>query len=147
LEAVSQALSGSSESFFTKIDTTLDHFIARYAEHAFKDAPANAAKQGIGKSWRVLGQGIATSFLDLLFFLLMWNIIPLRFLMLLFLTPIRRLSEQGKSKKGAMLDGKRASDLPEPRPQQWLAGSISVTEHTTEILVDSKPPKQNTDVK
>jgi hypothetical protein len=144
LEAVSQALSGRNESFFTRIDTTLDNFIARYAEHAFKDAPANAAEQGIRKSWRVLGQGIATSFLDLLFFLLMWNIIPLRFLMLLFLTPIRRLSEQGKSKKGALLDGKRASDLPEPRPQQWLPGSISITEHTTEILVESEPRKKNT---
>jgi hypothetical protein len=144
LEAVSQALSGSNENFFTKIDTTLDHFIARYAEHAFKDAPANAAEQGIGKSWRVLGQGVATSFLDLLFFLLMWNIIPLRFLMLLFLTPIRRLSEQGKSKKGALLHGTRPSDLPDSPPQQRLPGSIiSVTEHTTEILVESELPKQN----
>jgi hypothetical protein len=144
LDVVSQALSGSNEAFFTKLDTTLDHFIARYAEHAFKDAPANAAEQRIGKSWKVLGQGIATSFLDLLFFILIWNIIPLRFLMLLILTPIRRLSEQGKSKKGARLHGTRSSDLPDSPPQQRLPGSIiSVTEHTTEILVQSEPPKQN----
>lgn len=38
LDLVSQALSGSDDDFFTKIDSGLDHFLARYAEHVFKNA-------------------------------------------------------------------------------------------------------------
>jgi hypothetical protein len=148
LEAVSQALSGRDDDFFTKIDTALDHFLARYAEHVFKNAPSNAAEQRIGKSWQVLGQGIVTSFVDLLLFTLLWNIIPLRFLMLLISTPIRLLSEQGKNRKGAIPGGRRAPDLPDPVLQQWLPDSVgSVTEHTTLILTDSEPPKQNSGLK
>ena len=79
LAVVSQALSGSDDDFFTKIDAGLDHFLGKYAEHVFKNAPANAAEQRIGKSWQVLGQSVLTSIVDLLLFTLMWNIIPLRF--------------------------------------------------------------------
>ncbi len=148
LEAVSQALSGSDDDFFTKIDTALDNFLARYAEHVFKNAPSNAAEQRIGKSWQVLGQGIVTSFVDLLLFFLLWNIIPLRFLMLLISTPIRLLSEQGKNRKGFISGGRRAPDLPDPVPQQWLPDSIgSVIEHTTMILPRPEPSEQNLDLK
>ena len=144
LEAVSQALSGSDDDFFTRIDSGLDHFLARYAEHVFKNAPLNAAEQRVGKSWQVLGQAVITSITDVLLFSLMWNIIPLRFLLLLISSPIRLLSEQGKNKKRAMPGGTRAPDLPDPVPQQWLSDSIgSVTEHTTVLLTDSERPKQN----
>jgi hypothetical protein len=152
LEAVSQALSGSEDDFFTKLDTTLDHFLARYAEHVFKDAPLNAAEQRVGKSWQVLGQSVATSLIDLLLFLLMWNIIPLRFLLLLISTPIRLISQQGKNKKaalpgslpgGSLPGGTSAPALPDPVPKQWRSDSVgSVTEHTTVLLPDSKPPKK-----
>jgi hypothetical protein len=148
LEAVSQALSGGDDDFFTKIDTALDNFLARYAEHVFKNAPSNALQKRVGKSWQVLGQGFVTSLVDLLLFTLMWNIIPLRFLMLLISSPIRLLSERGKNRKGAMLVGKGAPELPDSEPQQWLPESIgSVTEHTTLILADSDPPKQNVGLK
>ena len=144
LEAVSQALSGSEDDFFTRIDSGLDHFLARYAEHVFKNAPLNAAEQQVGKSWQVLGQAVLTSIIDVLLFSLMWNIIPLRFLLLLISSPIRLLSEQGKNKKLAMPGGKRAPDLADPMPQQWLSDSVgSVTEHTTVLLADSERPKQN----
>ncbi len=143
LEAVSQALSGSDDDFFTKIDFALDQFLARYAEHVFKNAPSNAAEQRVGKSWQVLGQGVVTSLVDLLLFTLMWNIIPLRFFMLLISSPIRLLSERDKNKKGAIPGGKRPSDLPHSAPQQWLSDSVgSITEHTTVLLADSDPPKQ-----
>lgn len=148
LEAVSQALSGSDDDFFTKIDTALDHFLARYSEHVFKNAPANAAEQRVGKSWQVLGQSIVASFVDVLLFLLMWNIIPLRFLILLISTPFRLISAQGRNKRRALPDDKRAPPLPESGPQQWLPDSVgSVTEHTTVILADSVPPKQNSGLK
>ena len=153
LEAVSQALSGSEDDFFTRIDSGLDHFLAKYAEHVFKNSPQNAAEQRVGKSWQVLGQAVLTSVIDVLLFSLMWNIIPLRFLLLLISSPIRLLSEQTKNKQRAMLGtqpggnvpgGRRAPDLLEPAPQQWLSDSMgSVTEHTTVLLPDSERRKQN----
>jgi zinc ribbon protein len=153
LEAVSQALSGSEDDFFTRIDAGLDHFLAKYAEHVFKNAPQNAAEQRVGKSWQVLGQAVVTSITDVLLFSLMWNIIPLRFLLLLISSPIRLLSEQGKNKKRAMLGtppgdnlpgGKGTPDLPDPMPQQWLSDSVgSVTEHTTVLLPDSERRKHD----
>ena len=113
LEAVSQALSGSDDDFFTKIDSGLDHFLAKYAEHVFKNAPAHAAEQRIAKSWQVLGQSVLTSIVDLLLFSLMWNIIPLRFLLLLISTPIRLVTQRGRTPKRIEGDRKRVADLPE----------------------------------
>lgn len=141
LEAVSQALSASDDDFFTKIDSGLDHFLARYAEHVFKNAPSNAAELRIAKSWQVLGQSVLTSIVDLLLFTLMWNVIPLRFLLLVISTPVRLVTQRGRPQKHTMSGGRRAPDLPEAAPQQWLDGSIeSVTEHTTVILADSERP-------
>ena len=140
LEAVSQALSGSEDDFFTKIDSGLDHFLGKYAEHVFKNAPANAAEQRIAKSWQVLGQSVLTSIVDLLLFTLMWNVIPLRFLLLVISTPVRLVSQRGRSRERAIAGATKAPDLPEAAPQQWLGGSIdSVTENTTAILNTERP--------
>jgi zinc-ribbon domain len=141
LEAVSQALSGSDDDFFTKIDSGLDHFLAKYAEHVFKNAPAHAAEQRIAKSWQVLGQSVLTSIVDLLLFSLMWNIIPLRFLLLLISTPIRLVTQRGRPRKRTIPSGERAADLPEGVPHQWSGSIESVTEHTTAILADIERPK------
>src|SRR5262245_23507380 len=83
VEAVSQALSGSKTDFFTRTDAVLDQLVARYAEHVFKDAPANTADATVGKSWKILGQGVLTSLIDTILLSLMWNIFPFRFLILL----------------------------------------------------------------
>jgi hypothetical protein len=141
LEIISHALSGKDDDFFTRIDSGLDHFLARYAEHVFRNAPAHAAEQRIAKSWQILGQSVLTSIVDLLLFSLMWNIIPLRFLLLLISTPIRLVSQRGRAPK--RVAGKRATEeLPEATPHQWLSGSVdSVTDHTTAILADSERPK------
>jgi hypothetical protein len=148
LEAVSQALSGADDDFFTRIDAGLDHFLARYSEHVFKNAPANAAEQQVGKSWLILGQSIVTSFVDLILFSLMWNVIPLRFLLLLISTPIRLLSDQGQRKRSEVLGANTPLQLPDSVPQQWPLGSVgSITEHTTAILVDSESRKQDLDLK
>ena len=141
LEAVSQALSGSQDDFFTRIDSGLDHFLARYAEHVFKNAPVNAAEQRLAKSWQVLGQSVLTSIIDLLLFALMWNVIPLRFLLLLISTPVRLITQRGRPSKRAIADAK-VPELPEAGAQQWISGSIgSVTEHTTAILREHQRPK------
>ena len=142
LEAVSQALSGSDDDFFTKIDSGLDHFLAKYAEHVFKNAPSHAAEQRIGRSWQVLGQSVLTSIVDLLLFSLMWNVIPLRFLLLLISTPIRLVTQRGRPRKGALAGEVKVPDLPEAAPQHWLGGPVeSVTDHTTAILPDTHHPK------
>jgi hypothetical protein len=141
LAVVSQALSGNDDDFFTKIDAGLDHFLAKHAEHVFKNAPAHAAEQRIAKSWQVLGQSVLTSIVDILLSLLMWNIIPLRFLLLIISTPIRLVTQRGR--KRIIASGRSAPDLPEAGPGHWLSGSIeSVTEHTTAILADTERPKQ-----
>ena len=142
LEAVSQALSGSNEDFFTRIDAGLDHFLARYSEHVFKNAPANAAEQRISKSWQILGQSVLTSIIDLLLFTLMWNVIPLRFLLLLISTPVRLVTNRDRSKKQVKATGQNVPELADSGPHQWLAGSVeSVTEHTTAMLRDPERPK------
>ena len=148
LEAVSQALSGSDDDFFTKIDGGLDHFLARYAEHVFKSAPSHASEQRVGKSWQVLGQTVVTSFVDVLLFFLMWNVIPLRLLLLIISTPFRLLSSQGREKRVAAGGGARSPELHGPAQQSWLPEPVgSVTEHTTLILAEPAPPKQNPEVK
>lgn len=142
LTAVAQALAGSEDDFFTKMDAGLDHFLGKYAEHVFKNAPANAAEQRLAKSWQVLGQSVLTSIVDLLLFTLMWNIIPLRFVLLVISTPIRLLAQRGRPRKGAIAGDAKEPALPETEPHQWLPSPMqSVTEHTTAILTDPERPK------
>lgn len=138
LEAVTQALSGNAEGALSKFDSALDQFIARYAERVFKNAPSEALDPRTNNSWKILGQGALTSFVDLILFSLIWNILPLRFLMLLITTPIRLLSRRSNQKlTTAELEGKRAIAAPDPASRQWIDGSAtSVTEHTTANLPD-----------
>ncbi len=150
LEVISRALSVSGEGLFIKVDRSLDQFIARYAEHVFKDAPMRALDRKISKSWQVLGQGVLTSLFDLALFSIMAVVLPIKFFILLFNTPIKLLSERSKYQKGdaAGLEGKKAPDLIDPLPWQWLPDAgASVIEHTTLHLGDSGSPKQNLDFK
>jgi hypothetical protein len=145
LEAVSQALSGSKTDFFTRTDAALDQLIARYAEHVFKDARANAADAKVSASWKILGQGVLTSLMDMILFSLMWNIFPLRFLILLISSPIRMLYERSNRHKIITAKIETQTDLellasatnetlPKPAP--------SVSEHTTERLREYQPQEQ-----
>lgn len=139
LEAVTQALSGSAEGAFSKFDSALDQFIARYAERVFKNAPSESLDPRLSNSWKILGQGVLTSFVDLILFSLIWNILPLRFLMLLITSPIRLLTRKSSKQKlaTAELEKQKASSLPDPAVRHRIAGSAtSVTEHTTANLPD-----------
>ena len=146
LEAVSQLLFGPETNFFTRIDTGLDQFTARYAEHVFKDAPAYAADRTVGNSWKLLGKGILTSFLDLFLAVILWNFFIFRFHVLWISTPFRLLSERSrrlkKLKTGIDTDGPLRLPEPEPgKPEKWIAtGAPSVSEHTTERLREYRPP-------
>jgi hypothetical protein len=137
LEAVSQALNGTKDDFFTKTDAALDHLIARYAEHVFKDAPSKLNDRKVSSSWKVLGQGAVTTFVDMILLSLMWNILPLRFLILLISTPFRLLSQRSKGQvsTAAAIDERTEYSSAEPLANRWLPGSIpSISEHTTQNL-------------
>jgi len=145
LEAVSQVLFGKETNFFTRIDTGLDQFTARYAERVFKDAPSLAADRTVGNSWKLLGKGILTSFIDLFLAVILWNFFSLRFHLLLFSTPFRLLSErsqrQKKARDGPDIDAPLR--LPESGPERWISGAApSVSEHTTDILKGYRTPTQ-----
>ena len=145
LEAVSQALSGSEEDFFTKMDSGIDHFIARYAEHVFRDAPHGISNRAVSKSWKLLGQAIVTSFLDILLFFLVWNLLPLRFLILIISTPFRLLAARNQpvfDGQPALKGGYEPPALAHGDPGLWLADSApSVAEHTTMHLKPSEPSR------
>lgn len=146
VELVSQALSGGVGSFFTRLDSAIDQLIARYAEHVFKTAPAKVGDRGLKGAWQVLGQGVATSFVDSVLFLLMWNIFPLKFLMLLFSTPFRLLSERRDAQKTIAEEvvTQVPGRPPGARPEPWAIGAgDSISEHTTQSLKEQKRKQNN----
>ena len=142
LEAVSQVLSGTRDGFFTRFDSGLDQFIAKYSEHVFKDAPTNAAERSVSNSWKTLGKGVATSLVDLFLALLIWNVFTFRFQILWISTPFRLLAERSNRQKAKAANNTDAQlKLTEPGPGRWsLDPAPSVSEHTTEIIQDYRPP-------
>lgn len=148
LEAVLQVLSGTETNFFTRIDTGLDQFTARYAEHVFKDAPSYATDRTVSNSWKLLGKGILTSFMDLFLAVILWNFFIFRFHVLWISTPFRLLSERSNrlKKLKAGTDTDKPLRLPEPVPNQWIPSAMpSVSEHTTERLKDYRPVPSSSD--
>lgn len=146
LEAVSQALTGNADDFFTRTDSALEQLMARYAEHVFKNAPLNALDRKVSNSWKVLGQTVITSFVDLFLFILMWNIMPLKFLIMLISSPIKLLSERNSRQKSATSDLNEKKELAPSASihDRWTADSpVTVTEHTTENLSDYKRTMRN----
>jgi hypothetical protein len=145
LEAVSQVLFGKEANFFTRIDTELDQFTARYAEHIFKDAPAHATDRTVSNSWKLLGKGILTSFIDLFMALFLLNFFTFRFHVLSISTPFRLLSERSRrqKKEKERIDAEVPVSLPEAPPVKWISDvSPSVSEHTTERLQEYRIPSQ-----
>ena len=154
LEVVSQALSGTATNFFTRLDTSLDEFNARYSEHVFKDSPSYAADRSVRNSWRLLGRGVVTSLVDLFLSIFLWNFFVLRFHVLWISTPFRLLSERSdrlntwpwergwrkrfheelrgngferspqESRLKAANNTGQPLRLPEQQPRQFVAGAI-----------------------
>ena len=145
LEAVSEMLFGTETNFFTRIDTGLDQFTARYAEHVFKDASSHVADRTVGNSWKLLGKGIMTSFLDLFLAVVLWNFFVFRFHILWISTPFRLLSERSRrqKKEKIRINIEPPLSLPEQLPENWVSGSApSVSEHTTDRLQEYRIPSQ-----
>src|SRR3982750_3240592 len=121
LEAVSQALTGREDDFFTKMDTGIDQLVARYAERVFHNAPQAASERKVSKSWELLGQAVLTSIVDILLFTLMWSLLPLRFMILVISTPFRLLSERSEAQNRPQIaPAYQAPQLAEPRTGLWL---------------------------
>jgi hypothetical protein len=130
-------LNGTRDDFFTKTDAALDQLIARYAEHVFKDAPSRLNDRIVSNSWKILGQGVVTSFVDVILFSLMWSIIPLRFLILLSSTPFKMLSQRSSRHEGETGGAEQHKEhrLAEPMTNGWRPDSFpSISEHTTREL-------------
>jgi hypothetical protein len=132
LEAVSHALTGREEDFFTKMDGGIDQLVGRYSEHVFRNGPQLANERKVSASWRLLGQALLTSLLDLLLFVLMWNLLPLRFLILVISTPFRLMTERSES---PAIPEYRAPEFGGTPKRLWLGETVeSVTERTTTLL-------------
>lgn len=139
LEAVAQALSGREDDFFTKMDGGIDQLVGRYSEHVFKNAPQHASERKVVRSWQLLGQAVLTSLIDLLLFVLMWNVLPLRFLILVISTPFRVLAERGESsrRERELVSGYQPPAQLTPVSRLWLADGVpSVTDSTTTHLAE-----------
>ena len=140
LERVSKAISPSAEGRLTRIDRFLDKLIARYARQFFKDAAAKALDRRVGHSWQIFGQGMLTFLVNLILLPVMFWVFPVRFLILLFATPVRLFSERGKRQRYVTTgqEEKRTPELRAPLPERWLTDSVfRVTETTTEHLISS----------
>jgi len=144
LAAVSEALAGGDGDFFTKMDGGMDHFIARYSEHVFKNAPLQVGERKVANSWKLLGEAVLTSLIDLILFLLMWNLLPLRALILIISTPFRLLNERGEREKAKPVEAYRAPELSDGRTGLWLGEPLGVTEGTTRHLEDDVVRKERT---
>ncbi len=144
LEAVAQALTGTELNFFTKMDGSIDQLLARYSEHVFRLAPQTAAERSVKGSWKILGQTILTSLVNLILFFLLWNLLPLRFVILLISTPFRLLTERAEARREPAPQLHQRNSSPDaykrPEPSTLPPAGItfadipSVTENTTRNL-------------
>jgi hypothetical protein len=143
LDVVTTALSTGEYSIFTRVNKHLDRSVARYADHFFDSAATTASEEQVGSSWRLVGKGVLTFFLDLALLPVMFFFLPIRLLMLLLYTPLGLLQERSERKRsgaptidGASESSKRAL----PEAGGWRVGSIgSVTENTTVHLEPAEP--------
>ena len=146
LDVVSRALYSNSTGIFTRAENALDQVIARYAERVFRDAPTHVPSRRLSDSWRVLAQGLATLTVDfVLFWLMIWIVLPLRLLTLLLTSPIKLLIQRSGRSRGALETGenKPAREAPALPPVEWTASSpVSAVEHTTEHLIEHESRKR-----
>ncbi len=145
LDVVTIALSTGEDSVFTRVNKHLDRSVARYADHFFESATTTAREGQVGSSWRLVGKGVLTFFIDLALLPVMFFFLPIRFLMLLLYTPLGLLQERSERKRGSVptVDGAgESSKRGLPEAGGWRVGSVgSVTENTTVHLELAEAPE------
>ena len=143
LDVVTIALSTGEDSVFTRVNKHLDRSVARYADHFFESATTTALEGQVGSSWRLVGKGVLTFFLDLALLPVMFFFLPVRLLMLLLYTPLGLLQEQSERKLGSVSAVDVANESSKrglPEAEGWRVGAVgSVTENTTVHLEPAEP--------
>ncbi|MFN2510553.1 MAG: zinc ribbon domain-containing protein [Pyrinomonadaceae bacterium] len=134
LDVVTIALSTGEDSIFTRVNKHLDRSVARYADHFFESATTTAREGQVGSSWRLVGKGVLTFFIDLGLLPVMFFFLPIRLLMLLLYTPLGLLQERERKRSGVPTvdEASESSKRGLPEAGGWRVGSVgSVTENTT----------------
>ena len=135
LDVITIALSTGEDSIFTRVNKHLDRSVARYADHFFESAATTAREGQVGSSWRLVGRGALTFFIDLALLPVMFFFLPIRLLMLLLYTPLGLLQERSERKRSGVPTDVGASESSKrglPEAGGWRVGSVgSVTENTT----------------
>src|SRR5262245_44288986 len=142
LERVTRALSPGGGSLLARADQTFDRLIARYAGLFFGGARDKALDWRVSHSWTLWAQAfLALPANFILFWIMLFGILPLRLFTLLLGSPFRLLSERSDQQGAAQISApvvkveNRRAQLQAPPPQQWsLASGPSAVEHTTKNL-------------
>lgn len=142
LAGILQTAQADTGSVFERIEYRLDETIASYASRYFKGRAAPFVSPiSLKESWKLLGQGFLTVFLDLLYtWLIVEFVLQIRFLMLLFKSPVRWWQER-RARKAVQ----PSAAAPIPLLQEPVTNQLpvaSVTEETTERLSDYVPPRE-----
>jgi hypothetical protein len=96
LERVTRALSPGGDSLLVRADQAFDRLIARYAGLFFSGARDKADDWRVSHSWALWAQGfLALPANFILFWIMLFGLLPLRLLTLLLGSPFRLLSERG----------------------------------------------------
>ncbi len=155
LERVTRALSPGGDSLLARADKAFDRLVARYAGLFFGGARDRALDWRVSHSWTLWAQAfLALPANFILFWIVLFGILPLRLFTLLLSSPFRLLSERSAQQDAAPLqdhvdgyglllgaaakeENKRAQ-LQAPHPGQWsLSSGPSAVEHTTKNLQDT----------
>jgi hypothetical protein len=145
LERVTRALAPGGGSLLVKADQAFDRLVARYAGLFFGGARDKAHDWRVSHSWTLWAQAfLALPANFILFWIMLFGVLPLRLFTLLLGSPFRLLSERSNQQApaqvpepAAKVENKRAQLQAQP-PGQWLIDSgPSAVEHTTMNLPDS----------
>ena len=147
LEVISRAMYSSSTGLFARAENALNLVVGRYSERVFRNAPANALSRKLSDSWKFLGQGLITAGVDLvLFWVMVFAVLPVKLLTLLISSPVRLLLERGSRQKAlpaAAPPGKGPTSAELKTPEEWEQRQmVSAVEHTTEHLTEFSARRQ-----
>jgi hypothetical protein len=149
LERVTRALSPGGDNFLARADQAFDRLIARYAGLFFGGARDKALDWRVSHSWTLWAQAfLALPANFILFWIMLFAILPLRLFTLLLGSPFRVLTERSNRKAPAQVPTpamkveNRRAQLQAPPPAQWALDSApSAVEHTTMNLPDPAVPE------
>jgi hypothetical protein len=145
LERVTKALSPGGDNLLVRADQAFDRLIARYAGLFFGGARDKALDWRVSHSWTLWAQAfLALPANFILFWIMLFGILPLRLFTLLLGSPFRLLSERSNQPGAAQVPApvakveNRRAQLQAPPPGQWAMDSApSAVENTTMNLPDS----------